>query len=71
MQTQALEKDGEKDRYSMMLKAVEILSEIEQDLRYSAKPRIILETAVIRVIDEETLSDRIDEMERKIKEFPS
>lgn len=58
-------------RYAQMVKAVEILSEIEQNLRYSAKPRIVLETAIVRIIDEVSLEDRIKALEDKLNNFPS
>lgn len=71
MKDQALAQSADGNRYQQMLRAVETLSEVEQDLRYSAKPRIILETALIRIIDEETLNDRLCAVENKIKDFPS
>lgn len=59
------------DRYAIMLKTVEILSEIEQDLRYSVQPRIVLETALIKIIHEATIESRLEVIEEKIKNFPS
>jgi len=57
--------------YAIMLKTVEILSEIEQDLRYSVQPRIVLETALIKIIHEATIESRLEVIEEKIKNFPS
>ncbi len=57
--------------YSEILKAIEVLSEIEQDLRYSVQPRIILETAVIKIMSESSLIQRVEKLEEKLKNFPS
>lgn len=59
------------NHYEVMLKTVEVLSEIEQDLRYSVQPRIVLETALIKIIHEGTLESRIEKIEEKLKNFPS
>lgn len=66
MKVQATDKN-----YSEILKAIEVLSEIEQDLRYSVQPRIILETAVIKIISESSLIQRVEKLEEKLKNFPS
>ena len=66
-----MKKQATKENYSEILKAIEILSGVEQDLRYSAEPRIVLETAIIRIICERALENRIEALEEKIKNFPS
>ena len=66
MKSQATDKN-----YSEILKAIEVLSEIEQDLRYSVQPRIILETAVIKIMSESSLIQRVEKLEEKLKNFPS
>lgn len=66
MKSQAIDKN-----YSEILKAIEVLSEIEQDLRYSVQPRIILETAVIKIMSESSLIQRVEKLEEKLKNFPS
>ena len=66
MNSQATDKN-----YSEILKAIEVLSEIEQDLRYSVQPRIILETAVIKIMSESSLIQRVEKLEEKLKNFPS
>ena len=38
--------------YTEMLKTIEVLSSVEQELRYSVQPRIVLETAIIKIINE-------------------
>ena len=66
METQATEKN-----YGEILKAIEILSGVEQELRYSAQPRIVLETAIIKIVSESSLLSRIEKIEEAIKKFPS
>ena len=66
MNSQATDKN-----YSEILKAIEVLSEIDQDLRYSVQPRIILETAVIKIMSESSLIQRVEKLEEKLKSFPS
>jgi len=65
MKEQAIE-----NNYAVMLKAIEVLSEIEQELRYSVQPRIVLETAVIKIINESSLIKRVERLEEIVKNFP-
>ena len=66
MTEQASEKN-----YAEILKTIEVLSGVEQELRYSAQPRIVLETAIIKIISEISLVSRIEKIEEAIKKFPS
>ena len=66
MQAQAQTKN-----YAEILKAIEVLSSVEQELRYSAQPRIVLETAIIKIVSESSLARRIEKLEEAIKKFPS
>ena len=66
METQATEKN-----YAEILKAIEVLSGVEQELRYSAQPRIVLETAIIKIVSESSLLTRIESIEEALKKFPS
>ena len=66
MAEQATEKN-----YTEILKTIEILSSVEQELRYSAQPRIVLETAIIKIISEISLVSRIEKIEEALKKFPS
>ena len=59
------------ENYAEILKAIEVLSSVEQELRYSAQPRIVLETAVIKIINEASLERRVEKLEEMIKKFPS
>jgi len=65
MQKQAIEK-----HYNDITQAIDILSGIEQDLRYSVKPRIVLETAVIKIININSLAKRVEKLEEFVKNFP-
>ena len=67
----AMQKQATSDAYDEILKAIEGLSEVEQELRYSAEPRIVLETAIIKIINETSLLKRIEAIEEKLKKFPS
>ncbi len=65
MKVQATEKS-----YSSVLKAIEVLSGIEQELRFSVQPRIVLETAIIKIISESSLLERVEKLEETVKNFP-
>ena len=56
--------------YCDIVNAIEILSSIEQDLRYSVKPRTVLETAVIKIINDNSLIKRVEQLEEIVKKFP-
>ncbi len=66
MKLQAVE-----DNYAEMLKTIEVLSSVEQELRYSVQPRIVLETAIIKIINESSLIRRVEKLEEIVKKFPS
>ena len=61
-----------KENYGAMVKAIEVLSEIEQELRYSVQPRIVLETAIIKIITDASLEARVEKLEEFVKnlKFP-
>ena len=65
MKSQATEKT-----YSSILKAIEVLSGIEQELRFSVQPRIVLETAIIKTISDSSLLERVEKLEETVKNFP-
>ena len=65
MKVQATEKS-----YASVLKAIEVLSGIEQELRFSVQPRIVLETAIIKIISESSLLERVEKLEETVKNFP-
>ena len=61
-----------KENYAVIVKAIEVLSEIEQELRYSVQPRIVLETAIIKIITDANLEARVEKLEEFVKnlKFP-
>lgn len=58
------------ENYQEIVGSIEILSSIEQDLRYSVQPRIVLETAIIKTINYNSLARRVEKLEEVIKSFP-
>lgn len=55
------------ENYSKIVKSIEILSKIEQELRFSVKPRIVLETALIKIINESSLEERLEKIEKLVE----
>lgn len=62
-----------KEHYAEIVKAIEVLSEVEQELRYSVQPRIVLETAIIKIIKSSSLERRVERLESLVGslKFPS
>ena len=58
------------ENYSAIVKTIEILSAVEQELRYSAQPRIVIETALIKAVNESSLLERVEKLEEIVKKFP-
>jgi DNA polymerase III gamma/tau subunit len=50
--------------YSKIAKAIDLLSGVEADLRYSVQPRIVLETCIIRFFAQKSLEERVAELEK-------
>lgn len=59
------------ENYDELVNAIEVLSGVEQELRYSTLPRMVLETAIIRVIKQLSLEERVQKLEEKLKDFPN
>ena len=59
------------ENYGELVSAIEILSSVEQELRYSTLPRLVLETAIIKTISNISLKQRVSVLEEKLKNFPS
>lgn len=53
--------------YSVIIEAIEELSRVEADLRYSVQPRIVLETVIIKIISDTALIERVEALEKIIK----
>lgn len=66
-----MKKQATDEHYVEILKSIEILSGVEQELRYSAQPRIVLETAIIKIINDSSIERRIEKIEEALKKFPS
>ncbi|MBQ9790450.1 MAG: DNA polymerase III subunit gamma/tau [Clostridia bacterium] len=62
MKAQAVEKN-----YSSIVEAIEELSRVEADLRYSVQPRIVLETVIIKIIADTALTERVEALEKMLK----
>ena len=62
MRQQALE-----ENYATIIEAIEELSRVEQDLRYSVQPRIVLETVIIKIIADTALTQRVELLEKMLK----
>lgn len=58
------------EHYPEIIKAIEVLSEIEQELRYSVTPRIVLETALVKIVSDSSLIRRVEKLEEIVKNFP-
>ena len=61
MKAQATDKN-----YSKITKAIELLSGVEADLRYSVQPRIVLETCIIKLFSVESLEERLEKLEKML-----
>lgn len=59
------------ENYGELVSAIEILSSVEQELRYSTLPRLVLETVIIKTISNISLEQRVSALEEKLKNFPS
>jgi len=67
-----MKKQSEQKYYSTILKAIEVLSGVEQELRYSAQPKIVLEITLIKIVSESSLLERVEKLEEIVKnKFPS
>ena len=67
---ESMQSQAKAENYAEILKAIEVLSSVEQELRYSAEPRIVLETATIKIINEASLVRRVEALEEIVKKFP-
>lgn len=55
------------DNYTKIVKAIEEFSKVEQELRYSVLPKMVLEVATIRAIEELSIAERIEKLEKNNK----
>lgn len=61
MQTQATDQN-----YYKITKAIELLSSVEAELRYSAAPRIVLENCIIKMLVQDSLAERVERLEKAL-----
>ena len=62
-----MQKQAVKENYTVIVRAIEELSMVEQELRYSVQPKIVLETSVIKAMNAITLEERIEQLEKKLQ----
>lgn len=55
------------ENYSTIIGAIESLSTVEQDLRYSVQPKIILESAIVKTMNYLNLEARVTNLEKKLQ----
>ncbi len=54
------------ENYSLIISAINNLSAIEAELRYSVSPRIVLETAFIKTLSQNSLLKRVENLEKML-----
>ena len=62
-----MKKQATEDNYITIIKAIEELSMVEQELRYSVQPKIVLETALIKTINVLSLEERVERIEKQLQ----
>lgn len=61
-----MKKQATDNNYSKISWAITLFSEIEQDLRYSNQPRVVLETAIIKLFSRMSLEERVEKLEKML-----
>lgn len=62
-----MKKQSIQENYSTIISAIECLSTVEQDLRYSVQPKIVLETALIKAMNFINLEARVTAIEKQLQ----
>lgn len=62
-----MQKQATKENYSIIVRAIEVLSTVEQELRYSVQPKVVIETAIIKTMCAISLEERIEILEKKLQ----
>lgn len=62
-----MKEQANKDNFNKIVSSIEILSEAEQDLRYSVQPKIVLESCLIKVMNFINLENRVSILEQKLQ----
>ena len=63
-----MQKQATNENYSTIIGAIECLSTVEQDLRYSVQPKIVLEAALIRAMNFINLEQRVSALEKQLQD---
>lgn len=67
-----MQSQAKHENYGTIVNAIEKLSGVEQELRYSVQPRIVLETTLIKTVSDSNLIERVEKLEEIVKnKFPS
>lgn len=63
-----MKKQAVQDNYASIVGAIECLSTVEQDLRYSVQPKIVLESAIIKAMNLVNLEARVTAIEKQLQD---
>lgn len=63
-----MKSQASEENYARIVDTIEELSRVEADLRYSVQPRIVLETVIIKIISDSALLERVENLEKMIKQ---
>lgn len=63
----AMKKQADEKNYAKIVKAIELLSSVEQELRYSTSPRIVIEECIIKIFTHMSLIDRVEKLEKMLE----
>ena len=66
----ALKSLAQPANYDKTIWAINNLSEVESELRYSVSPQIVIETAIVKTISSLSLNERIAVLEQKLQNQP-
>lgn len=62
-----MELQANAENYPKVIRAIQELSTVEQELRFSSEPKIVLETAIIKALTTLSLEERVDALEKKLQ----
>lgn len=64
---ETMKSQAQAENYHRIVMAINTLSEVEAELRYSISPRIVLETAFVKTLTSVDLIKKVDELEKRIE----
>lgn len=62
-----MKKQATSENYSLIIGSIESLSTVEQDLRYSVQPKIVLESSIVKAMNYLNLEARVTNLEKKLQ----